>query len=182
MISRERTQNIIVAATIIVTIISSSFLVSNATYYAGTYTLIGNFDITFEELVISNIDPLNSSVNPHLQFRFTITSDSHYEGNVRITFMGFTPELNSDELSFTPFSIILPVEEQYLTPNYSRELLFNNTVSDELGIDRQTILDAYDSGIWFWEVNFRYSYIFFDVIGTVDFAYKAFNITEVTIV
>ncbi|TFG34381.1 hypothetical protein EU527_03480 [Candidatus Thorarchaeota archaeon] len=182
MISRERTQNIIIASTIIVAIISSTFLVSNATYYAGTYTLLGRFSITFEELIISDLDPLDNTTEPHLQFRFNIATDSQYKGNVRITFMGFTPTLNYDELSYTPFSIVLPVDEQYLTPNYTRELMFNNTASDELGIDRQTIWDAYESGIWFWQVEFRYSYIFFDAIGTVDFAYQNFNITEVTII
>lgn len=182
MISSERTQNIIVATTIIVAIICSTFLVSNATYYAGTYTLFGNLEVTFENLTISNIDPLDNESYPDLQFHFKVATNSQFPGNVRITFFGFTPSLNYDQLSYTPFSIILPESEQYLTPNYSHELLFNKTASDEYGIDRQAIWDAYESDTWFWQVEFRFSYIFFDLANTIHWAYWDFNITQVTIV
>ncbi len=182
MISSEKTQNIIVATTIIIAVISSVVIVSNGTYYAGTYTLLGELDITFKGLTISHIDPLDNETYPSIQFVFNVATHSAYRGNLRINFMGFTPLLNNDSLSYTQFSVIPPVADQYLTPTYSHDFIFNETAMDDLGIDRQTILDAYESGTWFWQVEFRYSYFFFDVFGTIDFGYKNFNITETTII
>ena len=182
MISSERTQNIIIASTIIIAVISSVTLVSNGIYYGGTYALLGNLDITFENLTISNIDPLNSSKYPIVVFTFNLATHSPYDGNVRINFMGLSTTLNGDRLSYMAFSLIPPVADQHLTPTYNHNFVFNDTADDELGIDRQTILDAYNSSTWFWEVEFRYSYYFFDVFSTIDFSYRYFNITEVTIV
>lgn len=182
MISSERTQDAIVAITIIATIISSMYLVNNAVYYTGTYTLIGRLNVTFEELIISNLDPLDNESYPHLQFRFNMATESNYEGNVRITYMRFIPSLNDDQLSYTQFWLNLPRNEQYLTPDFNRALLFDQTAFDELGIDRQAILDAYDSGVWFWQVEFGFSYIFFDDATTIQWSFLDFNITEVTIV
>ena len=182
MISNERTQNIIIAATIMIAVVSSVTLVSNGTYYAGTYTLIGDLQITFKSLTISHIDPLDNTTYPRIQFVFNLATHSPYRGNVRINFMGFTPSLNFDELSYTPFSIIPPVSEQYLTPTYNHDFVFNSTAQDELGIDRQVVLDAYATDTWFWQVEFRYSYFFFDVFGSIDFGYQDFNITQVTII
>ena len=182
MISNERTQNTIVAATIIIAVVSSVTLVGNGTYYAGTYDLLGNVKITFKSLTISHIDPLDNETYPSIQFVFNVATSSIYRGNVKITFYGFTPILNNDQLSYAQFSVIPPIAEQYLTPNYSYDFVFNKTAQDELGIDRQVILDAYQSGTWFWQVNMRYSYIFFDVYRTIEYAYVSFNITQVTIV
>lgn len=182
MISNAKTQNIIIAATIIVAVVSSATLVGNGTYYAGTYTLIGNLKITFENLTISHIDPLDNETYPSVQFVFNVATNSAYRGNVKINFYGFTPILNNDQLSYTPFSVIPPLDQQYLTPNYSHDFVFNKTAQDDLGLDRQAILNAYQNGTWFWQVRMRYSYIFFDVYSTIDFGYVSFNITQVTIV
>ena len=59
MIASERTQNVIVVTVIMVAIVSSGLLVSNATYYGGSYSLAGTLNVTLLEVAVGNIDHTN---------------------------------------------------------------------------------------------------------------------------
>ncbi len=179
MIASERTQNIIVVSVIIVALVSSGFLVSNAAYYGGSYSLAGRLDVTLLEVRVSGIDHTNESIKPGISLTFNLATYSLAEGNVRITFMGAEVTLNNDSLSYTTFSYTPPVVDQYLYPEFNRNYTMGNSATYS---DRQAILDAYTSGIWNWDIEFRYSFIVFDEVGTITWRRFDFNTTITTIV
>ncbi|MHA1927935.1 MAG: hypothetical protein ACTSV2_05050 [Candidatus Thorarchaeota archaeon] len=179
MIASERTQNIIVVSVILVALVSSGFLVSNAAYYGGSYSLAGRLNVSLLEVQVSGIDHTNESVNPGLRLTFNLATDSLTEGNVRITFMGAEVTLNNDSLSYTTFSYTPPVVEQYLYPEFNRNYSMHNSA---IAADRQTILDADIAGSWNWDIEYRYSFIVFDERGTITFRWFNFATTITTIV
>ncbi|MHA1614371.1 MAG: hypothetical protein ACTSYJ_05960 [Candidatus Thorarchaeota archaeon] len=179
MIASERTQNIIVVSVIIIALVSSGFLVSNAAYYGGSYSLAGRLDVTLLEVRVSGIDHTNESVNPGLRLTFNLATDSLTEGNVRITFMGAEVTLNNDSLSYTTFSYTPPVVDQYLYPEFNRNYTMHNSATYS---DRQAILDADSEDMWNWDIEFRYSFIVFDERGTITFRWFFFETTITTIV
>jgi len=178
MIASERTQNIIVVSVIMIAVVSSGFLVSNAAYYGGSYALAGGLDVTLIELRVSEIDHTNESINPVLRLTFNLATDSHTEGNVRITFMGAEITLNNDSLSYTTFSYTPQIVDQYLYPEFNRNYTMRNSATSA---DRQAILDADTSGIWNWDIEFRYSFIVFDERGTITWRWFYFETTATTI-
>jgi hypothetical protein len=179
MIASERTQNIIVVSVIIIALVSSGFLVSNAAYYGGSYSLAGRLNVSLLEVRVSRIDHTNESVNPGLRLTFNLATDSLTEGNVRITFLGAVVTLNNDSLSYTAFSYVPPIVDQYLYPEFNRNYSLSNSATSA---DRQAILDADTSGIWNWDIEFRYSFIVFDERGTITFRWFYFETTITTIV
>ena len=178
MIASERTQNIIVVTVIITAIVSSMFLANNAMYYGGSYSLAGKLTVTLLEIEVSNIDHSNESIDPAVRLTFNLATTSTAEGNVRITFMGAKVWLNSDLLSYTSFAYIPPVPDQYLHPEFSENYTLSNIAKND---DKQAILDADTAGTWFWEIEFRYSFIVFDEDGTIIFRAFNFNTTLTTI-
>jgi hypothetical protein len=182
MIASERNQNIIVVTVIIVAIISSGLLVTNATYYGGSYSLAGRLDVQLLKVQVSNIDHENESILPSVSLSFNMYTSSQFEGNVRITFMGASVRLNDDLLSYLSFSYIPPVADQYLHPEFNRNYTMSDTVDPDATNDRQTILDADLSSTWNWDIQFRYSFIVFDQPGTIIFRYINFNTTLTTVV
>jgi len=179
MIASERTQNIIVSTVIMVAIISSIFLVGNAAYYGGSYALAGRLNVTLLEVQVSNIDHTNESVNPSIALTFNLATSSPTEGNVRVIFTGATVWLNNDLLSYTSFSYIPPLEDQYLHPDFNTNITMSNSATE---IDRQSILDADLSGLWNWTIEFRYAFIVFDELGTRTSVRIIFNTLETTFV
>ena len=179
MIASERSQNIIVVSVIMITIVSSMFLAGNAAYYGGSYSLAGKLTVSLLEIEVSNIDQTNETINPGIRLTFNIATTSLSEGNVKLTFMGATVWLNDDLLSLTSFARIPPVDEQNLYPEFDTNYTMSNTATFE---DRQAILDAETSGLWFWDITFRYSFIVFDERGTLTWRWFDFNTTLTTLV
>ncbi|TFH03799.1 MAG: hypothetical protein E4H14_16040 [Candidatus Thorarchaeota archaeon] len=179
MIASERTQNMIVVIVIMVAIISSGLLVSNATYYGGSYSLAGRLEVNLIEVKVTNINHTEGSSDPSISLTFNLHTSSLYEGNVRITFMGATITLNEDLLSYTPVAYTPPVSEQYLHPEFNETYTLSNTATT---YDREAILDADTSSTWNWEIRYRYSFIVFDQAGTIIFRYLDFNTTITTFV
>lgn len=178
MIASERSQNIIVAFTIIVAIVSSVFLVSNAQYFGGSYALAGNMEVTVAKTVVSNLDPGNESVYPRIAFTFNLKTSAGTEGNVRLMFIGAQVHLNDDLLTYTPFSLTLPSNLQPLYPHYDRN--FTLARSTDTSWDRDTVNLAYNTSTWNWAIVFRYYFITFDVQETITWNYLFFNWTGQT--
>ncbi len=179
MIASERTQNIIVVSVIMITIVSSGLLVNNAVYYGGSYSLAGSLNVTLVEIKVSNIDHIIETIDPVLNLTFNIATSSLSEGNVRITFMGVAIILNNDTLSYSTFSYNPPNRDLYVTPEFNNDYSMADDVIDS---DKQTLLEADISGIWNWEIEFRYSFIVFDESGTRIMRYSYFFPTTTTIV
>ena len=177
MISSERTQNIIVASMIIVTLVSSILLVSNASYYTGSYSLAGRMEVSLVDITAANIDPGNESVYPRLSFTFNLQTVSQMSGNVRITFMGAAVALNDDVLSYMPFAWVVPLDNQSVTPGYNMNVTLSRTSSTD--DDRNTIVDAFQTDYWNWTVTFRYSFITFDEAGSIRWDYTTFRVLGV---
>lgn len=180
MIASERSQNIIVAATIVIAIVSSGFLIGNAQYYGGTYILAGRLEFNLVDIRVSNVPPENESISPGISLVFNIAVPAEAEGNVRITFIGATLYLNNDILSLTSFSLTPALSDQYLHSNYNRNVTLSNTASSSA--DRQTIIDAYFSSTWAWNVTLRCSLIVFDVYGTITWRWHYFYTTDFTLI
>jgi len=178
MIASERTQNVIIVTVIMVAIVSSGLLVSNATYYGGSYSLAGTLNVTLLEVAVGNIDHTNESIHPSIRLTFNLATSSQMEGNVRIIFMGATVWLNEDLLSYTSFSYIPPIAQQNLYPDFDNDYIMSNTATSVS--DRQAILDADTSDNWNWEVEFRYAFIVFDELGTRTSRRISFNTTMTT--
>ncbi|MCJ7817470.1 MAG: hypothetical protein MUP60_01350, partial [Candidatus Thorarchaeota archaeon] len=99
MIASERVQNAIIVSVIIVAVVSSTFLVSNSSYYGGSYSLAARMTVSLLDIQVSNIDH-----NPSVRLTFNLATSSQAEGNVRLTFMGAAVTLNDDLLSYLIFS------------------------------------------------------------------------------
>ncbi len=179
MISSDRTQNAIVVFTIIGALVSSVFLVSNAQYYTGSYALAGRLEVDLVKTTVSNIDPSNSSIFPSIRFVFNLHTDAATEGNVRLGFLGANVFLNDDQLSYTPFSYVVPYDHQQLYPLYNENFTLGQTA---VSSDRDTVLLANSTGQWHWEMTFRYYFTTFDVDGSITWRYLFFNWTGSTTV
>jgi len=177
MISSDRTQNAIVAVTIIATIVSSLFLVGNAQYYSGSYALAGRMEVEIFKTTVSNIDPTNTSVFPGITFIFNMHTDAETEGNVRLKFLGANVHLNGDQLSYTRFAYTIPWNRQPLYPNYNENYTLGRTTAS---LDRDTVLLANSTGQWHWEVTFRYYFITFDEADSITWRFIYFNWTGAT--
>ena len=177
MIASERTQNIIVVAVIITAIISSGLLVSNAQYYGGSYSLAGRMNVTLLEVRVSHIDHTNETVNPRVRLFVNMNTSSPYEGNVRITFVGARVTLNGDLLSYTSFAFT-PDSDEYVTSEYNRTFTMFNVATSS---DKTTVLDAEATGVWNWDIEYRYSFIVFDERGTITWRWVYFETSVTTI-
>jgi len=180
MIASERAQNIIVVSVIIVAVISSMFLGANAAYYGNTYALAERVDVSLLGIRVTNIDHENETIDPGIRLYFNLVTTSMAEGNVKFIFMGATVYLNNDQLSLMSFSHDPTSAEEYLTPDYNRNVTMGNSAPNDP--DRQAILDADTSGTWEWYIVFRYAFIVFDVLGTRTTRWISFNSTSTTFV
>jgi hypothetical protein len=177
MIASERSQNIIIIVTIITAIVCLGFSVGNAQYYGGSYILADQLEVNLADINVSNVGP-NITTNPGITLTFNLAIPAQSEGNVRITFLGATVWLNDDLLSLTAFAYTPPLADQYLQSNMNRNVLISKTSVDN---DAQTIIDAYLSSTWAWNVTLRYSFIVFDEPASIMWRYLDFYTTEVTL-
>jgi len=182
MIASERSQNVIVAVTIIAALVSSIFLVSNAAYFGGSYALAGRMQVTIVDTTVSNLDPTNESIYPRIAFTFNLKTDAGTEGNVRLMFIGAQVYLNEDLLSYTVFQYSLPDHLQPLYPYYDRNFTLSTSTDTGEGqtFDKDTVDNAFLSDSWEWDVTFRYYFITFDVRETITWNFLHFNWTGQT--
>ncbi|MHA1951682.1 MAG: hypothetical protein ACW99G_20530 [Candidatus Thorarchaeota archaeon] len=152
-------------------------MVSNAQYYTGSYALAGRLEVDLVSTTVSNIDPSNSSIFPAIRFDFNLHTDAATEGNVRLGFLGANVFLNGDQLSYTPFSYVVPYNRQPLYPLYDEIFTLGSTT---LSSDRDTVLLANSTGQWHWYLTFRYYFTTFDVDGSITWRYLVFNYTGST--
>jgi hypothetical protein len=179
MISSERTQNFIVAVMIITAVISSGLVIGNAQYYGGSFVLAGELAVNLTDIHVSNVDPTNESITPSIALNFNMAIAAQAVGNVRITFIGATLWLNNDLLSLTSFAYTPPLQDQYLHSNFDRNIVMSQTVSPVS--DRQTVIDAYQTSTWAWNITLRYSYIVFDEPNTIMWRWYYFYTTNFTL-
>ncbi|MFW9870278.1 MAG: hypothetical protein ACFFEL_11695 [Candidatus Thorarchaeota archaeon] len=179
MIASERSQNVIIAVTILAALMSSVFLVGNVQYYSASYSLVGQMEVSLAEIMISDLDPTNESVFPRLHIIFNLRSDAVSEGSVRIEFIGAEVYLNDDILSYTPLYYEVPYDEQPLYPNYNHNFTLRRTTNS---IDRETIVDANATGTWNWTITYRMRFTSFNQPDSATRRYIQFEYTGVTLI
>ncbi|MFW9956485.1 MAG: hypothetical protein ACFFCT_00320 [Candidatus Odinarchaeota archaeon] len=179
MIASERPQNFIIIAMIITTVISSGFIIGNAQYYGGSYILAGQLEVNLVDIQVSNVNTTDETEDPSLVLSFNLAIPAQADGNVRITFFGATVWLNNDLLSLTSFSLTPALADQYLYSNFDRNIAMSQTASSTS--DRQTIIDAYLTSSWTWNVTLRYSFIVFDEPNTIMWRWFEFYTTDFTL-
>ena len=103
MIDSERTQNLLVLFTIIVSLISVFGLVSSSSYYSGSYQIIRELTIDLENVYVSNVDPGNETINPSLSMHFNILSPQTGSGKATITFLRAQVFLNGKSFQYAEF-------------------------------------------------------------------------------
>jgi len=179
MIASERTQNVIVTFVIIAALVSSVALVSNASYYGGSYILAETLGVDLVETKVSGINHENDSIFPRLSFTFNFRTNTQLIGDVRVKFIGLVVSLNDQGLHYTTFTRIIPTEYEQLYPGYNRNFTLGKTTSDD--IDRNIILQADNSSSWNWFLIFRYYYITFDISESITWRYLDYNFTGSTL-
>lgn len=179
MISSERSQNIIVAITIIAAVVSSGFLVSNSNYYTGSYELVGRMSVDIVKTQVSNIDPANETIFPRIVLTVNLRTTSATEGSVRVNFLGGEVTLNGDLLSYTVFSRRIPMDSQALYPDYEKNFTLIGLADAD---DRDAVFDAFQTDTWHWYVTLRYSFYIFDEYGSISFRFLTYNYTGAVVV
>jgi hypothetical protein len=161
MISSERSQNIIISFVIIVALVSSVLLINNVNYYSGSYVLAERVDVNMVKIVVSDINPANESIYPHLSFTFNFRTDSPTKGNVRLSSIEAAVTLNDDPLSLTTFDKSLTNDpNQFLHPGYNANFTLGKTINSDP--DRATVLLADNISTWNWYLRLRFNIIMFD--------------------
>ncbi len=178
MISSERSQNVIIAITIIAAVVSSGFLMSNASYYTASYELVGRMSVDIVKTQVSSIDPANETLMPRIVLTVNLRTTSLTEGSVRINFIGAEVTLNNDLLSYTPFARSIPQDYQSLHPDYDMNFTLGGATD---AVDREAVIDAYLTDTWQWYVTLRYSFYIFDEYGSISFRWLTFNYTGAVI-
>ena len=176
MITSERSQNVIVTLVIIVALVSSVFLVSNAQYYGGSYVLAETLEVDLLETKVSGINHENESINPMISFTFNFRTNTRLTGNVRVKFMRVVASLNNEPLTYTPFTQVIPDEIEQLYPDYNRNFTLGRTTNE----DRNIVLRADNSSSWNWYLIFSYYYITFDIAESITWRFIEFNYTGST--
>ena len=176
MITSERSQNVIVTLVIIVALVSSVFLVSNAQYYGGSYILAETLEVDLVETKVSGINHENESINPMISFTFNFQTNTRLTGNVRVKFIGLVVSLNNEAFSYTTFTQIIPEELEQLYPDYDRNFTLGRTTRE----DRDIVLRADNASSWNWFLTFRYYYITFDISESITWRFLDFNYTGST--
>ncbi len=178
MIASERSQNVIVTLVIIVALVSSVFLVSNAQYYGGSYILAEKMEVDLLETKVSKIDHENESIYPSISFTFNFHIDARLTGNVRMKFLGLVVSLNNEALTYTTFTRIIPDELEQLYPDYDRNFTLAKTTYTTQ--DRNIILQADNASSWNWFLTLRYYYITFDIRESITWRFIDFNTSTTT--
>lgn len=163
MISDAKPQNLIIVITMIVGIISGVGLVSSATYYGGSYTMIRYLDIDLVGVSVSNFDPGNYSQNPGLSFTFNVYAPPGAPGDAEITFFTASVHINGDELSYARFRRDVPMDLRPLYPGYNHSFALGSSILED--IDKATLFDAYDSEAWVFSIQLTLFYHVFDSVG-----------------
>ncbi len=163
MISGTKPQNLIIVITMIAGIISGIGLANSATYYGGSYAMIRYLDIELVNVSVSNFDPANITQNPALFMVFNVYAAPGAPGDAEITY--FTAELyvNGDKINYATFRRDVPLTLRPLYPEYNETFSIGSTILEEL--DKQVLVDAYNSEEWVISIQLTLFYHVFESVG-----------------
>ena len=161
MIADTKTQNIIVVATLILGIVSGLGLATSSSYFAGSYSLVANLELTILEVRITGLDLANESINPRITLVFNANVSTGSAGDASITYFRVQVELNERPFLYTQqWRKNIPLVDQPLYPGYNRNFTVGETIYELL--DKQILYDAENSGDWTFDILLVLAY---DVFG-----------------
>ena len=166
MIADTKTQNIIIAATLILGIASGLGLATSSSYFAGSYALVTNLEFDLLEVRITGLDPTNESINPRITLTFNVKVPTGSVGDASLSFFRASVTLNEERFIYpqTQWRNNIPEEDQQLYPGYDK----NFTMGETLPVlsDKQILYDAEASDTWAFSIVLVVSYRIFDARGS----------------
>ncbi|NHJ13292.1 MAG: hypothetical protein EAX95_06420 [Candidatus Thorarchaeota archaeon] len=179
MIESERNQNIIIAAAIIMGIISSGIIVVNAGYYSGSYALAHYVEVSLLDVRLDNYDPSNESLTPALYVTLNFKSTSEASGTAAITSFNVLIWLNRQFIQYPVFTRYIPIDRRELNPAYDHNYTASSSILEEHDLD--ILFDAYSNSNWTWGISVRYFYYVFEPTNDghrdIGFSYIGVNLS-----
>ncbi len=177
MISDPKTQNRIVVATIIITLVSAFTLVSNAAYYGGSYAMVSTLDVRLNAVNLVDYDPANLSINPRLDFVFGFRVPLTLQGDANLMSLTAAVKLDGNSLSYTNFRLTIPADNRSLYPGYRANFTVSGRITDDL--DKAALLNATNTDTWVFQVTLTIFYRVLDSpqsVRRVQFLYEGVRI------
>ncbi len=159
MIADIRTQNMIIVATIIVSMVAASSIIVNVNYYVGSYSLLNNLDIRLTSIILTDFDPTNTTINPSLCLIFNFKETGTEVGDVTLAYLTAVVSLNGATFDYVSFNKKITPETGQLSAQYNTNFTLGATLQDDL--DKELLYLAQGTGNWTFEVELRVFYIMF---------------------
>jgi len=169
MIADAKTQNIILAATLILGIVSGLGLAASSSYFTGSHSLVINLEFDLLEIRVTALDPTNESINPRVTLVFNAKVLTGSAGEASLTYFRVEVNLNEEELQYTQtqWRKSVPYADQSLYPGYDTNFTVGETIYDLE--DKQILYDAEDSDDWTFSILLVISYSVFDSESTARY-------------
>ena len=169
MIADAKIQNIVLAVTLILGIVSGLGLAASGSYFAGSHSLVTNLEFDLLEVRITALDPTNESINPRITLVFNAKVSTGSAGEAALTYFRVQVTLNEEEFLYTQtqWRKEVPYADQSLYPGYDTNFTVSETIYEIL--DKQILYDAEDSDDWTFSILLVISYSVFDTASTARY-------------
>ena len=111
----RRIQDLILITVIVAGLFSAALLAGNARYYANSVALAEFLEVDVVETRVSNIDPMNYSLNPHLSFALNFKSPVDVDGEAYLVFIRVLVLLNQQSIIYATFQKEFSFEQEAQT-------------------------------------------------------------------
>ena len=163
MIDSERTQNIIVVLTIMISLISLVGLASSSAYYSGSYQIIRDLEIDLVDVQVTNVDPANETVNPIVRAVFSVIAPQAASGKATITFLRCEIHVNGESFDYATFRRAIRFDEGVVTSGYNETFSVGSTIAQMA--DKQILYNASLEDSWTFSITLFVFYHMFEARG-----------------
>ncbi|MHA1216140.1 MAG: hypothetical protein ACTSPE_05000 [Candidatus Thorarchaeota archaeon] len=160
MISDAKTQNVIVVVTLLVALVSGGALYNTTAYYGGSYIIVTYLDVNLTNVVVTNLDPTNMTVNPAVSLVFNFKAPEALSGHATLTSLTAKVWLNNDSLSYANFRYTIPADSRTVASGYDRNFTVRGTIT-ELA-DKYVLYNASASSQWVFSIRLTLFYHVFE--------------------
>jgi hypothetical protein len=144
---------------LVVGIVSGASLISNTSYYTGSYTLARYLTVTLEDVRIANLNPSNTSINPSLVMIFNVKAPDLTSGHMTLTHLSAVVHLNGEPIAYETFQNEVSGSDRSVAAGYNKTFTVGSTVF--VLPDKQLLYNASLSGNWTFNIALRVNYILF---------------------
>ncbi|MGV9168491.1 MAG: hypothetical protein ACOC38_00950 [Promethearchaeia archaeon] len=180
MISSERSQNAIMAITLIIGVLSGVSLAGSSAYYSGSYLMVRYLEVDLLRIKAQNLQPENETVNPSLTLSFNMQVPDVLSGKASVTFLRASVYLNGDSFDYTLFRKRLSMDDRELFPGYDKNHTIGSTIT--VDSDKEILYNAYEESNWTFSVVLTIFYHTFDSdaseVRVVSFSQEGVDIVE----